>query len=752
MAFNLYDPHRPKVRKPVPPQIWVQVKKILLYAGITLLVACLALVTISVWPKSPTLVINLGISAKVKVDGKLVGQGIQVVLKGIEPGVHNIEAIPEEKIPFMEADVAKVDIAPGRSESIDMIGITDVAFDSQPGKATIILSSLEGDINLGKTPLKTKLPYGQYDVFMRLPGFPEYTKSFLSSGDEILINTDFDKLAFQQPGARRLTSNLLVEKLRDGAVLKVDGKEYKAGDKALLSSGFHDVCMFSGESQIICTPVMFPSVGKPVEISWPETIDYPCLYFGKDLYTLPNDARYASVSGDGTSLLYVTGFTNIDCIDLPSGEKVWSEKIDRAFDLRPAIVCGADANYIYGMAGVPSDLKASPFSVELKTGSEMDITEKYAGSVLPFTSNGYKAGDWNCYGYVWSSTVYMQGLVSAIEAVTVKNLVTSRFIRKLDDGQTAKFLGVSTSATKDNHPIFLFEFSQNEKKGILILDPTIAVPYKQINQDEWNREKINLIMEEPKPEDKDKGWTVLSTSIDPVGACFDGGYSTGNCFIVYSDQTVAAISYPSGKLKWSRFVDKPRKSPPTISQAKGKNVVILTFPTSPFEYRLVLLTGEQIERRINPLTAEEAIGGQSCPGGTFVLQGNKAVSGVRLDKNGKFSPQWIRTFKDGLLLPSAWGPVYIKNNQVQVLGSHMLLPIIDFSLPGLGTPAVGKIFGDKRFLAIYSESRFWIIDRYGMVKGYFTGIDELSSLESSGQKALLADIDGRKVVIPWPQN
>ncbi|NTU60889.1 MAG: hypothetical protein HGA95_00945, partial [Caldiserica bacterium] len=559
-------------------------------------------------------------------------------------------------------------------------------------------------------------------------------------------------LALDQPGSRKLTFNLLVTKLREGATLKIDNTEYKAGSQALLPSGFHNVCMFNGSYQILCTQVMFPSVGKPVEISWPDSIDYPCMYFGKDLYTLPNDARYTTVSQDGSSLVYATGYSQIDCIDLATGQETWTEKIVRAFNLRPVIMSGTDANYIYGMAGIPSDIKATPFCIEIKSGTEKDVSASFSGSSLPMSATGYKSGEWQCYANVWSTIVGGEGVVSAIEAVVVKGAETSRYIRELEPNESASFLGVSMSATSDNHPIFIFSYQKDKNSNLLILDPTIAVAYKQVEYKEWNKEKFTKLMEAPKPEDKDKGWIVLQSPFEAKGACYDGGFDTGKAFIIYSNYTVASISYPDGRLKWSRYIDKIRKTFPSISQAKGKNVVILSYSSSPFEYRLDVKTGEILEKRSRALTPEEAIIGTACPGGSFIISNNVVVSGVKMDDSGKYKPTWKRTFKDGLLLPSPWGSVYVNNGKVDVLGSHMLTPVLTFNLPGLGSPTVGSVYGDKYNLAIYVDSKIWIVDRDGIIKGFFTGIDKLSPLESSGHKALLAEIDGRKVVIPWPRN
>lgn len=753
MAFNLYDPNTPTIKKSISKTTLDLIKKILVFTGLVALGILLILIIIAVWPNKPSLVINAGVESDFQVDGKSVGSGTKIILNDIKPGRHEIVAIPKEKIPFMASDRQRVDIAPGKSENIELVNISNVEFSSQPGKASIIVSSLDGDLNLGRTPLKTKLPYGQYEVTMRLPGFPEYNKSFLSSGAEDLkISTDFDTLALEQPGSRKLTYNLFVTRLREGATLKVDNVEYKAGAQALLPSGFHNVCMFSDGYQIICTQVMFPSVGKPVEISWPDSIDYPCMYFGKDLYTLPGDARSTTVSQDGSSLIYATGNSQIDCIDLATGQESWTEKIDRAFNLRPVIMSGTDANYIYGMAGVPSDVKSTPFCIEIKSGTEKDVSSNFSGSTLPMSSNGYKAGQWQCYANVWSTIVNGEGVVSAIEATVVKGAETFRYIKELDSNESASFLGVSTSATSDNHPIFIFNYNKDKDSNLLILDPTIAVPYKQVEYKEWNKEKFTKIMEAPKPEDRDKGWITVKSPFQASGACFDGGFDTGKAFIIYSNYTVASISYPDGKMKWSRYIDKIRKIAPSISQAKGKNVVILSYPSSPFEYRLDVKTGEILEKRSRALIPEEAIPGTACPGGSFVISSNTAVSGVKIDDNGKYKYTWKRTFDNGLLLPSTWGPVYINNGKVDVLGSHMLSPVLTFNLPGLGSPAKGSVYGDKYNLAIYVDSKIWIVDRDGIIKGFFTGIDRLSPLESSGHKALLAEIDGRKVVIPWPRN
>lgn len=753
MAFNLYDPKTPKIKRGVSAQTLAKIRQYLTYTAIGIGFVLLVWITVAVWPKTPSLTIECKVPAEIFLDDKSYGKGSTVFIRTIEPGRHVVKAVPLETIPFMDMDVQKVDISPGRSETIELINVSDVVFDTKPQKAAIILSSLEGDASLGTTPLRTKLPYGQYDVVMRLPGFPEYQKSFLSSGAEVIdITADFDELALNQPGSRKLTTNLSVPKLIEGAKLTVDGKEYAQGSQTLLPSGFHKVCMNYYNQQILCTQVMFPSVGKPIEISWPETIYNPCMYFGRDLFTLPGDARGATVAQDGSSLLYATGYPFVDCVDLESGQRVWTQKIDRAFDLRPVIIYKTDGNNIYGMAGIPSDPRSTPFCIEIKTGKEIDVQKKFEGSILPLATQPFKSDVWNCYGNVWETVINGEGKVAAIEAVVVKNLETFRYVRRVESDETARFLGVSFSATDDGHPIFIFSLKRGKTTGIMVLDPTLAIPHKLNEYKERNREKYNALLEGPQGADAEKGWIWMPLTIDAQGACFDAGFNTGKTFIVYSDFTVAAVMYPQGRYKWSRYVDKARKSDPTISRSKGKDVVLINFPTSPFEYQLDLKTGEQIERRVKPQTAEEAIQGLVCPGGSFVLPGNKAISGVKLDDSGKFKPTWERTFKTGLLLPSPWGPVQIESNKVTVLGSHMLRPILKLTLPGLGSPKNGLILGDKRFLALFFDGRIWIIDRDGLNRGYFTGIDGLEPLESSGHRAMLANMDGKKVVIPWPQN
>lgn len=748
MQYSLYEPQKPHVHKPEEAE---KHRKRMFWFRTSILSIALILVVWMlwrVWPTAPGLVIELGVDGELSMDGKPMGVGKEFSFPQLQIGKHMVTVKPVKPVFYITEQTERIDLQYGTKETIKMLEVASCTIDSKPQGAWVVMNhQTEGELLIGKTPIKTVIPYGYYEAILRLPGYPESRTSVLSSeSSEIKHFVDFEKLALAEEKSSKLTENFIVSSLPSYAMVKIDNIEITSPKRLLLEGGYHKVCLFSGQTQVICTDVVLPTVGKPVIISWPDNITSPCLYFGEGLYPLPYDVRNITVSPDGSRLLFNTQASYVNCVDLITGRELWATKLDRAFNGLPAMILGADDEKVYGSAGIPPGLNwggpgSTAFAISLETGSEIDIDKLYSGSALPMSPPKFQAGGSQFYGHVWKGPVQPNlSIPKGMEAVVVTGNEVKRFTHDVDYWDEADFLGVSVSAKK-NWPIFVYQTIQKGYGSgfvdVHVLDTQDAKPIKTGEEDEKARYY-------------EGSWINFSGPFPAKGVCFDGGFDTKGTFIMWNDHQIASVAYPSGKIVWKKYVDNVPSQPPTIISAKGKPVVLLNFKVSPYELQFDLYTGEQIVARSKPQDAAEAIGGEACPGGVFVLPKGKIVSGVKSDANGNFKPTWVKVYDDVLVKASPWGALVILNNTVTLLGSHELAPVMSIKLPGLGSPKEAQVFGNQNDLAIYAGTSCWIVDRYGLVKGYFANVSSLHALESNGHKALLATIGQRQVVIPWP--
>lgn len=749
MQYSLYEPQKPHVHKPEEAEKY---RKRMFWFRISIFSVALILMVWMlwrVWPTAPGLVIELGVDGELTMDGKPMGVGRVFSFPQLQIGKHIVVAKPSKPVFYITEQTERIDLQYGTKETVRMLEVASCTIDSKPQGAWVVMShQTDGDLLIGKTPVKTVIPYGYYEAILRLPGYPESRTSVLSSeSSEIKHFVDFEKLALAEEKSSKLTENFIVSSLPPYAMVKIDDIEITSPGKLLLEGGYHKVCLFSGQMQVICTDVVLPTVGKPVVISWPDNITSPCLYFGEGLYPLPRDARNITVSPDGARLLFNTQAGYVNCVDLVTGKELWATKLDRAFNALPAMILGVDEEKVYGSAGIPPGLDwgdfggSTAFAINLETGSEINVDKLYSGSVLPMGPSRFQTGNSKFYGHVWRGPLQPNtSIPKGMEAVVVTGDDVKRFTHEVSYWDEADFLGVSVSAKK-NSPIFVYQTIQKGYGSgfvdVHVLDTQNAKPVKDGGKDE-------------KPRYYEGNWINFSGPFPAKGVCFDEGFDTKGTFIMWNDHQIASVAYPSGKVVWKRYVDNVPAQPPAIVLAKGKPVILLNFAVLPFELQFDLHTGNQVVSRTKPQNPAEAIGGEACPGGVFVLPKGKVVSGIKSDQNGNFKPAWVKIYDNVLVKASPWGALVILNNTVTLLGSHELAPIMSFKLPGLGSPKEAKIFGSQNNLAIYVGTSCWIVDRYGMVKGYFANVSSLQALESNGHKALLATIGERQVVIPWP--
>jgi|GEM_PF-689202 len=772
MQFSLYDPLRPNIPRPKEVE-----KKKRMTTGIKVALVIIVSVTLTwtIWrviPGPPRLVILLGVDGELTVDGVPQGLGREFLLPQLGAGRHDLIAKPSKPIPFITEQVERFDLQYGVNETIRLLQVAEVSFESKPPGASIILSSSEGDLSLGKTPIRSMIPVGHYDIALRIPGFPEYKTSLIAEEKaKAKITTDFEELALSQPGAKKLIENLIIGSFPPGVEVTLDKKSLEFQREYQFPSGFHRLCMFWDDIQVACTDVVLPAVGKPVIISWPLELSSPAILFARGVHALPIDARNFVVTQDGKTLLYNTEFGLVNAVDLSSGKLLWSEKIDEAFDYSPAIILGIDSEKVFGTAGIPpgSGKKAQPFAVKISDSNEKDIKSDYGGSSLPFTNTKFEYGKFKCFANVWEGPFRGTGTQRGIEAVIIEDGKVRRYAKSIDWMESVTFAGVSFGATGGKRPIFIFQTTKNVGWGhgwveLLMLDPVEPIEMTT-EQEEASTEKPRVSktskLEEPDLEAFSKGtWISVKSPFVPKGVCFDGGFKTGNSIIIYDDHQIACVSYPNGKVIWRRYVEGHAVSAPTIIQAKGKDVVVLNFEKSPFELQLSLRGGEIVLLRKIPESPIEGTGGIATVGGCFVIGKDTVVSGVRRiqtlipgtkgEYETKWQPTWRKVWNNALVISSPWGPLVIFNNTITVLGSHKLEPILKFSVPGIGTPKEAEVFGDNEFLAVKVGTLCWIFDRYGLIRGYLTGVQTLSHPSELSNKALIAKVGDRKVVIPWP--
>ncbi len=728
MQYSLYEPPHPHVPKLKEEQRRKKIRSTVKIGVIALAVFIAVWALWYVWPTSPKLIVILGVEADLILDDIPQGQGTTFEFPNLAVGKHTLTAKPKITAPFLAEQTEHIELQFSEHEFVRMLQVSKLSVSSKPEGAVIQLtSSDEGIRSLGRTPIETVLPFGRYDGLFLVPGYPEAREQVLSSGDDIALDLDFEALALSE-GGKKLNENLQIGSLPSGAIVSIDGKGYLAETKARLSAGFHKMCLYYNNEQVICSDVILPTVGEPLKLAWPSGIEYPCLYFGEGLYLLPKDARNIMVSQDGKKLLFNNLFGDVTAVDLETGQELWNSKIDQAFDFRPAMLLGSDSEKVFGTSGWPPDPESKTFALDIEKGVELDMKEQNGGSSLPFLPSKYQFGQTKCYAQIWEGPLWRSGMKRSIECVIERDGVFQRFTKEVEFGNAASFLGVSVAA-KSKSPVFVFQTVQVSGYG---------------------SGSVYLLFLQPNNGSGEGNWIKVKAPFEALGVCFDGGFDTGGCVVLYGKNQAASVRYPSGELAWRYYFDETASIVPTIVEAKGRPVLMLNFRKPPFEVHLDLKTGEELLARKTPRTAEEAIDGEACPGGSFVIGNSKVVAGVKKDMRGDFMPTWTRVYTNKLVKASPWGPLIIENGVISLLGSHKLDAVLTFKLPGLGTPSDATILGDSEHLAILAGQAMWIVDRYGMVRGYFTGVNSLAPIESGGHKAMMVEIGNRKAVVPWP--
>jgi len=738
VQYSLYEQKRTRIPKPKRDLKIKQALKILGIIGIFILISGIIITIINLWPSHPKIKIMLGTEGEVIFDGVNAGVGTEFVFEDLEAGLHTINAKPTTEIPFLLEEIEEINLQAGANETIELLSVCQLNITSTPPSARIILKSIDGDLNLGKTPLQTMIPTGHFEVNIRLPGYPEYRQSILTIDLEpIDVDVDLIQIALSEPGAKKLINNLNIGSIRPGASIIINDHEYKESGLHNIKPGIHKTTLRYNKINIITTEVVYPSVGVPVILSCPENISHPCLHFGEGLYEIPSDARDIILSADKRFLLFTTQYRwvyeYVNAVNLKTGKLSWSSDVNSAWDFRPVIVAGTDNAKVYGMSGVPPKYSAVPFTLDLEHGFE---GSKFSSdeSILPLMGHGIELGDKTIYAQVWTGCFFSsKEIQTGLEVLITGPNYEKRFLKLLKKKWTARFLGVSVSARKDSKPIFIFLASYKNKSHLLILDPALSSDSG----------------DEPKEEPE---WITVNIPFKPTGIIPDKGFNTGNGFVIYNENSTASISYKNKNVKWRRYLEPAPQTEPIFQMIKDKPVVLFSFSKSPFELQLDILTGKEVEKRTLPISAQEWYGSPPSIAGVFI-RGNTVFAGVHEDDNGGFIHRWSKDFPSGELISTRWGPVHIEDNNFTLLGSHKLESILTFSLPGFISSGDTQVFSTQNHLAIFDDGsgRCWVVDRDGLLKGYYIGISSLNQFGDIVGNALSATIGGKKLIIPWPE-
>ncbi len=728
---TLYEPSIPRIPAPEREQRKRDLLKLLRYFLIFVSIMCLFLVVWFIWPNKPCVQVVTGVECEVFLNGESIGVGFDFKKDGLPVGELEIKAVPVESIPFKSEEIERLSLKLGSNETLHMLDVGQVEFITYPADARIIVSSVDGDLLLGTTPHKTCLPAGYYEVNLRLPGYPEYKQSIMVTKEtNFTFDKDLENLALTKQGAKRLNNNLIISELKSDTHLEIDGVLYDSAGTFAIEPGFHNTCLKHDNANIVCADVMYPSVGKPVTLSCPENLPSPCLYFGDGLYPIPTDARDVVISEDGGTLYHTSQYNMIyefvNAVDLNSGKLKWRTNIVTGWDYRPVTIADISGGKVYGMAGVPGYYDAKPFVLDIENGIE-ETLEDDVESILPLTNNQFDFGGVVCWANVWESKYSDYSMKSSIEAVIKVGSTNKRFIKKLSAGESAKFLGCSVGASGSNKPIFVFLSKTTWSQKLLILDPLLQSLDNSRDQPEWKE---------------------IGIGFEPMGVIFDKGFDTGKSFIIYSPQMLMSISYPSGAVRWRRYVNIPTTKPPTLVKANGIEVVLMSFDKSPFELQLGAKNGEEIVVRREPITEEETIGGAPAGNGTYIIDGKKVLAGIWMDETGKYAPRWEKTFEDGFVFASDWGPIHVTGNRFDVLGSHGIEPLISFIVPGFELRGDSQVFTQGNHIIAKADRRMWIIDKDGLLKGYFTNVDGITITRNGGFESFIPIIGGQRVVLP----
>lgn len=746
MQYSLYE--KKSVKIPTP-RYKKRKKRILRILGVTVIVVVLLAVALtiwSMWPSSPDMIVTLGTEGELTVDGDFIGIGTEFLLQDLEAGIHAIAVKPTTTVPFLVEEKLDVNLKLGASETVNMLSVSNLSITSDPPSAKVIASSTHGEIKLGVTPIQTLIPVGHYEITVSLPGYPEFRQSLLVTDDkELTLNADLVKIALSRPGAKKLVNNLNISSLESGSSLVINGKKYTEPGLYAIEPGIGELTLKRGQNDIITTDVVFPSVGKPVVLSCPKDIGYPCLHFGQKLCEIPKDAINLTISEDGRILLYSTIhrwiYKHVNAVDLLSGELLWVSDINSSWERRPVIIGGANGSKVYGMAGVPPLNSAKPFILDIETGfEESDLSTN--DSILSMISEGENTSLGTAYAHVWTGRFWSNTLKSSLEVLFINEGKSERYINVLDDGWTAKYLGCVSSGGDDRRPLFIFYANKGRSSKLIIFDIT-RIPKQldvQVKSGENNK---------PDEENNSPGWISIQPPFAPLGAVSDVGYDLHGSIIIFNENTTACISYPKGMLKWKRYFSPSPNNKPILRTIKNQNVVLYTFDLSPFELQLDIATGDDIFKRTQPSNATETYGSPPCGDGVYI-RNNTAFSGIFEDSDGSYVHQWKRSFDTGKLFPSLWGVLHVTKERIELLGSHGLEGILTFSLPGFSIEENIKILSTQDHLAIHSGSRLWLVDRDGLLKGYYPGVEKIERFDEHLTSALSVSIAGRTLIIPWP--
>lgn len=752
MQFSLYEPRRPVILKPDEMK---RKKK----QRLTIEIALLAVAVIfavwmlwRVWPTAPRLTITTGVEVELIIDDVSQGKGSEFYFPGLSVGSHKVIATPSKPIPFVIQQEDRIDLQYGVHERIKMIEVAEVEFTSTPEGATVQASSQETEVILGKTPLKTIIPYGNYEMTLRIPGFPMSKQVFvLNETSNKSLSVNFDALALEKSEGKKLAENFIITSLPDNAAITVDGKPLASPSKSLLETGYHKLCLTQGAKQIICCDIIVTNVGKPVILSWPSGIETPCLYFGKNAYMLPPKVRNFTVSKDGTKLLFNAGSAEVRAVDLSSGDELWVSKIDRSYDGRPSILVATDNNQAFGIAGIPPNQDSIAFSLKLDDGSENYINEETGGTPLSLVEPDLVKNDTKYIGKVWVGPVRPNNFPDiGMEAVTVRGSKVTRFTHEVGFMNEADYLGISETSNPQT-PIFVFQLTN--WKGfvdILLCDPTYSPDSEKKKPDTPPPSNSNKLNEDESSENgSDSGaWKTVKAPFPARGLIADGNMNVKNRFFIWSDNQIACISYPQGNLLWRYYSKRALHDAPKIMEAKGRMVIVSNYYSSPYEVHVDPSNGREVYSRKLPISPDEAMGGKPVLGSLYI-KGNTVASTVKRNAQGEYKATWMWTYQ-GIVRSSPWGPVVCKNGTISVLGAHKLKPFLTLPLEGLGNPNSLNVVGNSDYLVIHADDKSWIIDRYGMIKGFFLGVGKIEVFGTQERNVLLMEIQGRKVVVPWP--
>jgi hypothetical protein len=746
MQYSLYEVKSVKIHSPKKREQKRRILRIVGFSFTGIMLIAILIIVWSMWPSSPDVNVRLGTEGTLLVDGELVGVGEEFLLENLESGIHSLVAKPTTSIPFLDEDKLDLNLRLGGSETISMLSVSNLTIKSNPSSARVIMSSVNGDIMLGLTPIHTLIPLGQYEIKASLPGYPEYRQSVLVSGDtDLSVKIDLIKIALSRPGAKRLVNNLNISSLEADTSLMIKGETYTKPGLYAIEPGIHKLTLLQNQNVIITTEVVFPSIGKPVSISSPSDVAYPCLHFGVQIHRIPQDAVDLTVSQDKRILLYTTihryVYKHVNAVDLTSGELIWVSDISSSWGKRPVIIGSTDGSMVYGMTGVPPLHNAKPFILDIKNGFEE--AESIDGeSILPRISEGEDTSVGRVYAHVWSGWFNGYSLKTSLEVLIDKEGDQIRYMHVLDDGWTAQYLGCISMEADGKRPLFIFSTSNRKSFGLVILDIS-RISEQSIHHTD------NDVKEKPE-ENTSPEWVTIKPPFIPSGVVLDNGFNLNNGIIIYNENTLARIIYPAGKVRWKRYFNPPPNSTPILRSINNRDVLLLTYDLSPFEIQMDIITGEDINKRTQPSKASEWYGNSPCGDGVYI-KNNTVYTGIYVHADGSYTHQWERTFNDGALLPSLWGVLHVTDEKIDLLGSHGLESILTFSLPGFTIEENLNVISSQRHLVIHSGARLWIVDRDGLLKGYYPGVEGIERFDNQISSALFVTIADSRYILPWPE-